>query len=149
MCFYTDGLVGGLALSKVSLSGRQKKFSSSVYIPLEGGNASAHLTRLPPAKIHIDGRERGTSLFSWLLCVCVCVKVDLDLIKGDLQSKNNQGAGYQSNLFCFFVSFKRDSSKKSEARCILRDSPCESLYSAWYLSLEEAIGCVREQGLPI
>lgn len=128
MCFYTDGLVGGLALSKVSLSGRKKKLSSSVYIPLEGGNASAHLTRLPPAKIHIEGRERNESLL--VTSLCVSVKVDLDLIKGDLQSKNNQGAGYQSNLFCFFVSFKRDSSKKSEARCILRDSPCESLYSA-------------------
>ncbi len=147
MCFYTDGLVGGLALSKVSLSGRKK----NLVLP-----CTFHLKVEMPPPISHDSRQlkstskggRGTSLFSWLLCVCFC-ESRFGSHKRRPSIENNQGAGYQSNLFCFFVSFKRDSSKKSEARCILRDSPCESLYSAWYLSLEEAIGCVREQGLPI
>ncbi len=115
ICFYTDGLVGGLALSKVSLSGREKK-SSSVYIPLEGGNASAHLTRLPPAKIHTEGRAKRVSSRDFFVCV-----------KGDLQSKNNQGAGYQSNLF--FVSFERESSETTRSAASWKTSPCESLYS--------------------
>lgn len=112
MCLYTDGFVGGLALSKVSLFGRKNVFRvhSSWRWKCLRPSYTIH------AIVHHTHQGRDTGLFSWLLYPITCEsRFGSHLSWPSFQIIKALDTLVKPVFLCFPFIFKPESSKKLEA----------------------------------